>query len=151
MRQAGVFVSLFCLFLLHSCGQKENIVAQVGEVELSESDAYVLMKHQGIDPKDNAAYRTFLENWCENEALKAELKSLYPENWQLVELRGEAFKADLAKLYLEESSLNAKLDTIVSKEEVEQYYSDHMDEFILQDYIVKSLYLKIPVELDIFQ
>lgn len=123
-------------------------MAKVGDVELTSNEAYILMKHQGVNLKDSVAYRIFLESWCESEALKAELKAIDVENWQLVEMRGELFKGELAHLYLEQNNLNAKLDTVVTDEEVTNYYEEHKDEFILQDYIVKALYLKIPVELD---
>ncbi len=147
--RAGIRASLFCFILaLTSCGDNEKVVASVGEVELTESDAYVLMKHQGIDPKDDERYREFLQNWCENEALKAEMKLEHPEDWALIRLRTDAFAGDLSRLYLEEALLKKDLDTVVSNEEIEQYYTSHKEEFILQDYIVKALYFKIPVETD---
>lgn len=148
LHQAGAIVSLFCFLWLVSCGNDNKVIASVGDKELTENEAYILMKYQNINPDDKEAYRAFVEKWCENEALKAELKTTYPDEWQLVELRGDYFTGELAKLYLEESSLNTKLDTIVEMEEIKAYYDEHKDEFILQDYIVKALYLKIPAQLD---
>lgn len=120
----------------------------MGEVELLESEAYILMKHQGYDPKSDEDYRLFLENWCEMEALKAELRKEYPEDWKLVQLRADAFAGELSRIYLEELILKKELDTVVSPESIRSYYDAHRDEFILQDYIVKALYFKIPKDLD---
>lgn len=146
--QAGIVVSLFCLITLLSCQGKGEIVAQVDDIELSENEAYVLMKYFGFDPDNQEEYRAFLNNWCENEALKAEMKENYPEDWELVRLRSESFSGELALYYLQEIELKKDLDTVVGQDEIQQYYESHTDEFILHDYIVKALYLKIPAELD---
>jgi hypothetical protein len=145
--QAGLLTSLFC-FVLLSCNSNEKVVASVDSTELTESDAWILMKHLGYDPDNKAEYDAFLNEWCENEALKKELISTDPELYKLVSLRADAFEGELAKFYLEEESVKAKLDTTVSKEEMEAYYDEHKDEFLLSDYLVKGLYLKVPKSVD---
>jgi len=147
--RAGSVVSLFCLVvLLFSCAENDRVVASVGDAELLESEAYILMKHQGYDPKSDEDYQVFLESWCENEALKAEMQKNYPEDWKLVELRAQSFAGELSRLYLEELLLKKELDTLVQIDEIQNYYDQHKDEFILQDYIVKALYFKVPIEND---
>lgn len=141
-----MIVSLFCFLV--SCSDNNKVIASVGESELTESDAIILMKHLGYDLKDKIQYKEFINNWCENEIFKEELKASYPDTWSLVRLRSEMYQSDLAKFYLEEANIKKYLDTIVSTEEMQAYYESHMDEFILNDYIVKALYLKIPKELD---
>jgi hypothetical protein len=123
-------------------------VASVNEKELTESDAYILMDHLGYDTKDKKQYQAFLEDWCENESYMQELRSMNEETARLVELRSNSFQGELAKYYLEEHLLKAKLDTIVSEKEIATYYDEHKDEFILSDYLVKGLYLKIPISVD---
>lgn len=145
--QAGLWASLFC-FVLVSCDQKGKVVASVDDTELTESDAWVLMRHLGYDPNNTAEYDAFLKEWCENEALKKELESTHPELYKLVNLRADAFEGELAKFYLEEESLKAKLDTTVSKEQMKAYYDEHKEEFLLSDYLVKGLYLKVSKSAD---
>ncbi len=139
--------SLFC-FVLASCGPKETIVASVDDVELTENDALLLMDHLGYDKNDPEEYQSFLEQWTENEMFKAELSEINPDQAKLVELRASSISGELSKYYLQESMVRSKLDTLVPKEEIESYYNEHKDEFVLHDYIVKALYLKIPKELD---
>lgn len=134
--------------LLPGCTDKEKVVASVGDVELLESEAYILMKHQGYDPNNSDDYAAFVENWCTYEAFKSEMKKEHPNDWQLIRLRAEAFSGDLAKLYLEEIELRNKLDTLVGDAEIQTYYDSHKEEFVLHDYIVKALYFKIPVDQD---
>jgi len=144
--QAGIVVGLFCF--LASCSEKGNIIASVGDTQLTEDDAFVLMKHLGYDYKNKEEYKAFAQRWCDNEVYKQELQSRYPEQWNLVRLRSESYSGDLSKFYIEEIDLKSKLDTVVSKKEIEAYYESHKDEFILHDYIVKALYLKIPGDQD---
>lgn len=120
----------------------------MGDSELSESDAIVLMQHYEIDINDQTAYEDFLSDWCENEIYKQELKANHSEEWELVRLRAERYGADLSQYYLEEIKLKEKLDTLVSEEELKAFYDEHKEEFILHDYIVKALYLKIPKSVD---
>ena len=146
--QAGILASLFCFILLSSCNN-DKIVASVGDVHLSENDAYVLMQHAGLSMDSTNHYRDFVEQWVAYEVYKAEIKEKYPEDvWRLINLRSESFKGDLAQFYLEETELRKQLDTVVTSDEVQNYYDNHKDEFILHDYIVKALYIKIPVDVD---
>ena len=144
--QAGIFVGLFCF--LTACAEEDKVIARVGETELTESDAFVLMKHMGYDSKDKEQYREFVHEWCDNEVFNQELKATDPGKWKLIQLRSQMYQGDLSKFYLEEIKIKKSLDTIVSLEESQIYYDSHKDEFILNDYIVKALYLKIPKDLD---
>lgn len=106
------------------------------------------MKHQGLNYDNKQERKTFVRQWTEQELYRQELKTNHPDEWRLVELRASEYEGDLSKYYLEEIYIQEKLDTIVSKEELKAYYEAHQDEFLLNDYIVKALYLKIPKELD---
>ncbi len=146
--QAGSFVSLFCFFILTSCGEKDKVVASVGENKLTEKEAIILMEHFGEDVKNDSVYKAFLEDWTKQQVYMEELKAIDPENYSLVRLRSDYFGAELAKLYLEEQHLKQLLDTVVSDQELQEFYDVHKEEFILHDYIVKALYLKIPSTVD---
>ena len=46
-KQADIYVSLFCLFLLFSCSTKDQVVAEVNDKELTKKEAETLMDHLG--------------------------------------------------------------------------------------------------------
>ena len=146
--QAGTLVSLFCLLLFASCSDNDKVIASVNDVELTENDAFVLMRHAGLNIDSIAEKNEFVDQWIENEVFKAQMKELYPEEWNLIQLRALNYSGDLAKFYLEENELKKQLDTIVSIDEITEYYNSHKDEFVLHDYIVKAMYLKIPNGID---
>ena len=146
MKQAGFVVSLFCFLV--SCSDSDKVLATVGEAELTESDAYVIMKHRGLDYNNKEELSSFVNEWCNAEVYKQELQKKHPKEWKLVQQRANSFEGDLAQYYLEEIRVRKSLDTVVSDDELQAYYDAHQDEFLLNDYIVKALYLKIPKELD---
>lgn len=148
IKQAGIIAGLFCFVLLQSCSSNNKVLATVNDSELTENDAYVIMSHLGQDPNDSVAINAFIADWIENEVFKEEIKTEFPDTWQLIDLRSNSFSGDLAKYYLEEIELKKSLDTIVNSSEIEEYYVKHKEEFILHDYIVKALYLKIRVGID---
>lgn len=145
--QAGLLAGLFCFTLL-SCGNDGDVIASVDDVELTESDAHVLMEHLGYDIKSKADMDAFLEQWCQQEALKKELEETDPELYNLLQLRADAFEGELAQFYLEEELLKGNLDTIVTKEQMQEYYAQNKEDFVLSDYLVKALYLKVPKTAD---
>ncbi len=144
MKQAGLCVSLFCLLILPSCTGKEEIVASVNEIELTKSDAKVLMDNLGYNSNSKTDWSLFLETWSTQEALRQELEQSNPNASRLISLKADAYKGELAKFYLEEKMILSELDSVVSEKDIERYFETNKSSFSLQDYLVTALYIKIP-------
>lgn len=138
---------LFC-FALVSCNNKGKIIATVDDSELTEEDAMILMEHLGYNINSEAEYDAFIIQWCEQETLKKELEETNPELFKLVNLRSDAFEGELAQFYLEEELLKGNLDTVVTQDQMASYYHLNKEDFVLSDYLVKALYLKVPKTAD---
>ncbi len=143
-----MIVSLFCVFLMFSCNNKGKVIATVDDVPLYEEDVFLLMKHQGSDFNDSILFNEIVEKWCIHQAFINELKSNNQEIYEINKMRTHSFLGDLSKYETERAFIEKELDTIIHEEEIIQYYKKHKNEFILHDYIVKALYLKIPKEVD---
>lgn len=148
LKRADIYVSLFCLFTLFSCGTKDAVVAEVNNRKLTQTEAEILMEHLGYDINNKSDWSLFLDNWVKYEAMRQELEKESPEKAQLVRLKGEGFVGELSAFYLEENRILNQLDSIVSDKEIEKYYEKNKSSFQLQDYLVKALYLKIPKNTD---
>jgi CRISPR/Cas system-associated exonuclease Cas4 (RecB family) len=144
LKQAGLCVSLFCLLLLPSCSEKEEIVASVNDIELTKSDAKILMDNLGYNSNSKTDWSLFLETWSTQEALRQELDQTNPEASKLISLKADAYKGELAKYHLEEKMILSKLDSVVSEKDIENYFDTNKSSFSLQDYLVTALYIKIP-------
>jgi hypothetical protein len=150
-KQADIYVSLFCLFLLFSCSTKDQVVAEVNDKELTKKEAETLMDHLGYDINNKTDWQIFLDNWVKFEVYRQELKQVDPDKSAIVQLKGESFMGELSGFYLEEAMILSKLDSIVKDKEIQTYYDKNKNSFVLQDYLVKALYLKIPKGTDIEQ
>ncbi|MFN5785479.1 MAG: hypothetical protein ACK457_05880 [Flavobacteriia bacterium] len=141
--RAGFIVSLFCFILLPSC-TGDRVIASVDNSELTESDAMIIMEHLGYNLKDKKEWELFINQWTEQEALRLELADKDELKAKLVTMRSQAYSGELSKYYLEELALAQKVDTSISEKELLSYYKKHKQEFALQDYLVKALYIKVP-------
>ena len=112
IQQAGIIAGLFCFVLLQSCSSNNKVIASVNDSELTENDAFLIMSHLGLDPDDSITTSAFIAEWIDQEIFKAEIKTEFPETWQLISLRSNAFSGDLAKYYLEEIELKKSLDQV---------------------------------------
>ena len=137
MKQAGLCVSLFCLLILPSCSGKEEIVASVNEIELTKSDAKILMDNLGYNSNSKTDWSLFLETWSTQEALRQELEQSNPNASRLISLKADAYKGELAKFYLEEKMILSELDSVVSEKDIESYFETNKSSFSLQDYLVQ--------------
>lgn len=107
------------------------------------------MKHLGYDSKKKEDWKLFVDQWCEQEALRLELLAKDVESAKLVSMRAQGFAGELSKYYLVEEAISTQLDSLVSEKELEHYYNLHKEEFALQDYLVQALYIKVPKGVDV--
>lgn len=119
--------------------------------ELKKKEAETLMDHLGYDINNKTDWQLFLENWVKFEVYRQELKQVDPDKSAIVQFKGESFMGELSGFYLEEAMILTKLDSIVSDKEIQTYYDKNKNSFVLQDYLVKALYIKIPKGIDIEQ
>lgn len=88
--------------------------------------------------------RDFIEKWIKKQLLlnKAELNLTDEE--KNVDKQIENYKTSLLIYKYEQSLIEQKLDTVVSFNEIEKYYNKYSSNFMLNDNLVKALFLQIP-------
>ncbi len=148
-------INLFAIILFigvncFSCNSSENkgrLLAKVNEKELYQSDLDFLFKSDYYNYKDSAKIvSNYIDEWVESQILvcTAEQDSLI--DFDLIERKALEFKNALLIHELENIKISEALDTIVEESEIKAYYESHEDEFELNDYLVKVLYLKVPLD-----
>ncbi len=147
-KQAGIIVSLFCVILLQSCSQKGKKVASVDGISLYENEVLLLMEHLGHDLSDTLIFKEIVNEWCIDQVFINELASQNEDASTINRLRTHSYEGDLGRYEIEKVLIAQQLDTIVSEDEILNYFQKNKEEFILHDYIVKAFYLKIPREVD---
>jgi hypothetical protein len=137
------------VFLIGACQQEtanKIPLAQVGERILYKEDIELVLP-ENIQDKDSALWvDDFIKKWIRSELviLNAE-QNLTPEQ-KNVDKELEEYRHSLLTYRYKNELLAQKLDTVITEEEVNDYYAKHNSEFTLKNNIVKAIYLKIPLE-----
>jgi hypothetical protein len=123
--------------------QEKVKVARVGSVHLYQEE---LIKdiQSGLSKKDSLLFiDQLVSNWIEEQIVLQKAEEVLPQEAKDVKGRLDNYRKSLIIYAYEQQFIKERLDTAVSSIEVEEYYAAHVDDFMLKDYIVKALYLKI--------
>ena len=142
---------LLAIITIVSCDSEEVVeekakVARVGSVYLYEE---VLDKdvQSGLGKEDSVLFRDqLINNWIEEQIVLQKAEEVLPQGAKDVKDRLENYRKSLIIYAYEQQFIKERLDTAVSSIEIEEYYAAHKDDFMLKDYIVKALYLKVSKE-----
>ncbi len=132
-----------------SCQQSETEktpLAQVGENYLYLEDVAEVLPGN-LDETDSTLWvDDFVKKWVRSElvVLNAE-QNLSPEQKDVQEELDEYRNSLLTYRYKQEL-VRQKLDTVIYNSEIEDYFYDHPENYILHSNIIKAVFLKIPLD-----
>jgi hypothetical protein len=140
----------FAGILLHNCKSNETpadvIVAQVGENKLYQSELAEIIPGS-IDKSDSTLMADdYIKKWVKQELLiqKAN-ENLTPEQKDMTKEVRE-YRNSLIIYKYKNELMRQRMDTTVTKEQIEQYYYLNSVNFNLTTNIVKAIFIKIPNE-----
>ena len=143
------FITFLLSFVfLIACHSKKingkNAIARVFDNYLYEEDLEKAMP-DNIAKSDSAAFVSeYIDNWIKQQLLVAKAdKNLSTEDKDFSrEL--EDYKNSLLIYKYESQLVQQNLDTLVSDDDIAQYYETNKKDFLLKENIVKVLYVKLP-------
>ena len=121
------------------------LLARLGDSYLYQSDLKSIL-NKDLSPTDSLAFiQQYAQNWAQEELLlkKAELNIDYNEF--AIEQRLEDYRRSLLIHAYEQKLIQQNIDTIVSLEALELYFSHHSDDYVLAEKIVQLMLLKVSV------
>ncbi|MCH2235179.1 MAG: hypothetical protein MK078_13090 [Crocinitomicaceae bacterium] len=144
MRITTAFI-LILLFVSCSGGDdKGELLAKVGDAELYQSDLAHYFAKDDFSIDDSIALLNELrDNWINDQILVNEAASSEGVEMDEIERKVNQYKNDLLIHDLLKTKVYENLDTVITDGEIQTYYNQHIDEFQLNDYLVKVLYLKV--------
>lgn len=99
---------------------------------------------EGLSKEDSVLFvDQYIQNWMQEQAILNIAEQELPDETKDVKDRLEKYRKSLIVYAYEQHYIKQRLDTSVSDQEIEEYYDAHQDDFMLKDYIVKVLYLKL--------
>ncbi len=88
--------------------------------------------------------RDFIDKWVRKQLLLRKAELNLTEEDKNLEKQIENYKTSLLIFKYEQNHIKQKLDTIINHREIEEYYNQYPSNFILNNNIVKALFLQIP-------
>lgn len=121
----------------------DAVVAEVGADKLYESELNTLIP-KGISPEDSAHLaKAYINTWALDQIFLKQADQQLPKSARDVTRELEDYRRSLLKYRYEQLYVNERLDTSVSEDMVEAYYTAHQEKFVLQRPVVKARYLHI--------
>jgi hypothetical protein len=150
IKRKFVFGSLLLLFtaLILCCSRKTNDkkipVAKVFDKYLYLSDIQRIFPQKVTRDDSIALAQSYITTWIKTQLVvsKAEL-NLTAEQLDINQ-QIEAYRSSLLIYKYEDQMIKEKLDTSVNDEELETYFNQNTASFVLDNNVVKALYIKLP-------
>lgn len=146
------FPYIFCLFCFCACKPAEienedtsRLIAKAGNEELHENE--LNEKYISTDVvKDKKFYaKKAIENWAIEALFYQEALNKLNKDEMMIDRQVEDYRKSLVNYIYQTKIIEANLDTVISRKEIEEYYDTHRDNFILKENILKVNYIKVPV------
>jgi len=141
-----ILFAVFGLILLNACTyplfkKEETVLARVGDEYLYEEELKDLIP-EGTSPKDSIILvRNFVNNWVKTTLMVHQAEKNLTGRQLNFDQQLRDYKNSLITFKYESEWIKQNLDTVVSEEEIETYYKDHLSNFELKENIVKVLYV----------
>jgi len=124
----------------------DGVVARVGEHRLMRSELAEYIP-AGVSSEDSLSLaQRYINAWAEEHLFMDMAESRLSKEEQDVSKELEEYRRTLLKYRYEERYINERLDTLISDEEVRNYYKEHTDKFLVDRPLLKTRYMVIPAD-----
>ncbi len=140
------FIYFWIILLSVSCQSdyNENNLARFKDIYLNKSDIINEIPIT-LNQTDSTIFaNNYIHKWLVNQMIMDKSEEMIPMEVQKVEKKINKYKMSLISYEFEQFYINKRLDTSISKSQISNYYENHLDDFVLNDYAVKCMYLKVP-------
>jgi hypothetical protein len=129
--------------------EKGNELARVGDDYLYEADIIGLVPAKTSARDSIIMVRNYVDNWVRTQLmLKQAGKNVVVQQLDL-EKQIDDYRNSLVIYHYETELIRQRLDTVVSDEEIEDYYKSHLEDFELKENIAKVYYLMLDAEAEL--
>ena len=142
----SIYYILFILTLSISCKNENREVklARFNDVFLYQSELINEIPIT-LNENDSAIFaNNYIHKWLVDQMIMEKSEEMIPLKFNSVEKKINKYKRSLITYEFEQFYINKRLDTSISYLEINDYYTSHLDDFVLNDYVVKCMYIKVP-------
>jgi hypothetical protein len=118
-------------------------IARVFEKKLYPEDIKLILP-KNSNPKDSEIFvKPYIQQWITNELILHQAESNLSNDDKDIQKEIDEYRKNLLVYRYETELVHQQLDTAVSQQDIEVYYKEHEQNFMLKDNIVKVTYVKI--------
>jgi len=125
---------------------KDEPVAKVGEriLTMKELSGYI---PNYLDATDSALWADdYVKKWVQRELLLLKAEDNLKTEQKDVSKELEEYRNSLLVYRYKNELVKGEMDTTVTESNIQKYFNEHRESFILNRNIVKAIYIKIPVQ-----
>ena len=140
----GIVLPMFASCKASSdCLDNGEVVAKVGEAKLLMEDLQKVIPN-GISPEDSSILaKQYINSWAlDHVYMEVAEKQLSAAELD-VSQELESYRRSLLKYRYEQLYINQRLDTLVSEEQIKEFYEKHSDRFVLRQPVVKARFMTV--------
>lgn len=147
----NIFLLIITPVLFFACSlNNEDADIEIAKVSnkilyLSEITEFV---PKGLSKEDSTLMaENYINQWIKKQLLIQKAEENLTLEQKDISKEIEEYRNSLIIYNYQKELINQKMDTLISNNEIEQYYYANNESFILNNNIVKAIYLKIPEEI----
>ncbi len=125
--------------------KNDKVIAEVEGKKLYRSQLKVVIP-KNTTKQDSAIFaKNYIKKWISNQLLLAKAEMyLNEEHSAEIEMMLDNYRTSLMVFNYQQIIIQQKLDTVVSDNEILEYYNNHSSNFILDSCAVKAIFVQIP-------
>ena len=144
-----VYVLFSLLVICMSCknfsGKQHEPVAKVYNTYLYREDISAIFPPNISEADSIKMARSYIDKWIRNQLFLRLAEVNLPAGEKNVEKQIASFRASLLIHKYHQYLIDQKLDTVITVNEINDYYENHKNNFILDNPAIRGIYLKIPL------
>ncbi|MDF1867360.1 MAG: hypothetical protein P1U70_21170, partial [Saprospiraceae bacterium] len=149
LKHTLIFSLLFLGFLLQNCTsdtspkKDDRQLAQVYNKTLYLSEMAGMIP-EGMTSEDSTLIiEAYVNRWIKDAVLMHEAERNYPKDLDIDKLVRD-YRASLVRLNYEQTMVQQSLDSIITEEELNDFYENNKAQYQLETPIMKCQFIKIP-------
>jgi hypothetical protein len=148
MKRVLKSVVLIFLISLFACGpnrmnSEDLVLARVQDNYLNYSDIVDYIAPGTKSSDSLQLVQSFVNAWIRNEILVQHAASNLPDSLKNFELQLEEYRNSLLLFQFKKLYVDQQLDTLVTAEQVDEYYQGHLPDFQLKESIVQFSFVQM--------
>lgn len=138
------------LFIASGCNKKDTStsskepIAKIHEKNLYLSDVEEVIPDGKSKEDSTMIAQNYIRNWIKKQLLLKKAENNLSKENKDIEKQIEEYRASLLIYRYQQQLIDQKLDTSVSREEIQEYYENNTSNFTLDKNLVKVLYIELP-------